>query len=332
MKINFIHNAFHNMSKSSQFMIDILVQLGHDVRVLNREDFENWKHQIPDLYVLWQADRLLPEVETFEKPILCIPMLDDALPLTVSHYRKFESVKFVSFSKTLHKFLLLSGCRSSYIQYWPKIEATESVKENHIYFWERNPSHFSIEDLARATETSNVKIYLRQQPDPHDQLEERLRIVNPRVEMLPVKWSTKSDYKDKVARSLVFVSPRPWEGIGMSFLEAMAMGCCVIAFNNPTMNEYIKSGETGILINHKNSKIDLTNAREIGQKARAKSTLGSYYFESNAQKFFLFAIDDAFKHHKRKRLKFLPGWLTLRRYIFVTTLLRHLTFKKSEHN
>lgn len=46
-----------------------------------------------------------------------------------------------------------------------------------------------------------------------------------------------------------YIAPRVFEGIGMSFLEAMAMGRCVIALNNPTMNEYIIDGVTGILYN-----------------------------------------------------------------------------------
>jgi hypothetical protein len=33
----------------------------------------------------------------------------------------------------------------------------------------------------------------------------------------------------------------------MSFLEAMAMGKCVVAPNRPTMNDYIRTGHNGIL-------------------------------------------------------------------------------------
>jgi glycosyltransferase involved in cell wall biosynthesis len=50
-----------------------------------------------------------------------------------------------------------------------------------------------------------------------------------------------------IAASALYVAPRFHEGIGLSFLEAMAMGRCVIAVNNPTMNEYIIDGENGFL-------------------------------------------------------------------------------------
>ena len=55
--------------------------------------------------------------------------------------------------------------------------------------------------------------------------------------------------KDFCRNKGIYIAPRFQEGIGMSFLEAMAMGRCVIAVNEPTMNEYIKPGKTGFLYN-----------------------------------------------------------------------------------
>jgi hypothetical protein len=44
------------------------------------------------------------------------------------------------------------------------------------------------------------------------------------------------------------VAPRIIEGVGLVQLEAMARGACVIAFDAPTMNEYIRSRDNGILM------------------------------------------------------------------------------------
>ena len=41
----------------------------------------------------------------------------------------------------------------------------------------------------------------------------------------------------------------------MAFLEAMAMGMCVVAENQPTANEYILSGQNGILYGGDQEKI-----------------------------------------------------------------------------
>lgn len=54
-------------------------------------------------------------------------------------------------------------------------------------------------------------------------------------------------YLERVAKCGIVVAPRRKEGIGMAFLEAMAMGKCVVAYDDATMNEYIENGENGIL-------------------------------------------------------------------------------------
>ena len=54
-------------------------------------------------------------------------------------------------------------------------------------------------------------------------------------------------YLARIAKCGIVIAPRRKEGIGMAFLEAMAMGKCVVANDDATMNEYIKDGENGIL-------------------------------------------------------------------------------------
>lgn len=54
-------------------------------------------------------------------------------------------------------------------------------------------------------------------------------------------------YLARIAKCGIVIAPRRKEGIGMAFLEAMAMWRCVVANDEATMNEYIKNGENGIL-------------------------------------------------------------------------------------
>jgi glycosyltransferase involved in cell wall biosynthesis len=54
----------------------------------------------------------------------------------------------------------------------------------------------------------------------------------------------------------------------MSFLEAMAMGKCVVAPNNPTMNEYINDGVTGYLYDPDSPEpIDFSRAFQVAENA-----------------------------------------------------------------
>jgi len=59
--------------------------------------------------------------------------------------------------------------------------------------------------------------------------------------------TTRDEYLEVLQRCNLFLAPRNLEGVGLSYLEAMAAGCAVIAFDGPTMNEYIRHGVNGLL-------------------------------------------------------------------------------------
>ena len=61
------------------------------------------------------------------------------------------------------------------------------------------------------------------------------------------EFLSQAEYLSRIAECEIVVAPRRKEGIGMSFLEAMAMCKCVVAHNDATMNEYIDDGVNGIL-------------------------------------------------------------------------------------
>ena len=96
-----------------------------------------------------------------------------------------------------------------------------------------------------------TRLHLHEAPDPGQDVREQNRESQERAwegELVTTRWfSDKSQLKAAMRESAFYVAPRPTEGIGMSFLEAMAMGRCVIAPDMPTMNEYIRHGENGLL-------------------------------------------------------------------------------------
>jgi glycosyltransferase involved in cell wall biosynthesis len=59
---------------------------------------------------------------------------------------------------------------------------------------------------------------------------------------------SRDEYLLATSAANVFLAPRAAEGIGLTFLEAMARGGAVIAYDAPTMNEYIRNGDNGILL------------------------------------------------------------------------------------
>lgn len=61
------------------------------------------------------------------------------------------------------------------------------------------------------------------------------------------EFLSRDEYLKRMSKCGIVLAPRRKEGIGMSFLEAMAMGKCVVANDDATMNEYIENGKTGVL-------------------------------------------------------------------------------------
>nr|WP_241407662.1 glycosyltransferase family 4 protein [Clostridium beijerinckii] len=60
-------------------------------------------------------------------------------------------------------------------------------------------------------------------------------------------FETRAEYYECLKKQSIYISPRLYEGIGFSFLEAMAMGKVIVSVDNATMNEYIVHGKNGIL-------------------------------------------------------------------------------------
>ncbi len=67
------------------------------------------------------------------------------------------------------------------------------------------------------------------------------------VRIVETGFLPEAEYRELMCGPGLVLAPRFKEGIGMSFLEAMAMGKVVIAHNDATMNEVICSGENGWL-------------------------------------------------------------------------------------
>ena len=122
------------------------------------------------------------------------------------------------------------------------------------FFWERRPNHEpTLQRVVRLCgELGVTSLHLHAAPDLGQQVGQRLSrpetFVMDDVEVTTSRWFEDRSALDKVVeRAHFFFAPRALEGIGMSFLEAMARGQIVVAPDHPTMNEYIRHRTTGIL-------------------------------------------------------------------------------------
>lgn len=91
-----------------------------------------------------------------------------------------------------------------------------------------------------------------------------------------VDFLSRKEYLSRIAACEIVVAPRRKEGIGMAFLEAMAMGKCVVAHNDATMNEYIKDGVNGILFDA-DRPIAITESQVLSVLSNINATKEQFY-------------------------------------------------------
>lgn len=272
-KLLFIGHEYHKKTKSSDFMQNIMSKyfdiefFALDPYQCNiNEQLEPLKNKNYDVLVLWQ---MMPSIEKLRQYIsfehcAFFPMYDGVPSRNDKIWYEYRDVNIINFSKTLHDELKSLGFSSYYFQYFPKpLKITNEGDEKSIFFWQRI-NQININTVAKLIDLENIKhIHFHHAIDPGHEFVEPGEEINKKATH-STWFDTREDMQKQMQKSAVYIAPRMFEGIGMSFLEAMAMGRCVIAPNNPTMNEYIKNGVNGILYDLNNPKyVDLSNIREI---------------------------------------------------------------------
>ncbi|MDD2905823.1 MAG: glycosyltransferase family 4 protein [Sulfurimonas sp.] len=284
-KVAYIGHSFHQKTLSTEFFINILKTKYHvdcywtlpssyqaDLIVfdLNEKNYES--------LVFFQV---LPKVEELEKllckNIILVPMFDNDLTMTYAQWSEYFNYKFINFSKNLYdKFKFFGFKKNVYLQYAPEVPALDlknaKVEKAKIFFWQRSTqiNWKLLKNIIDFSQVESVHLHRVENEAAKDTWfempsEEDRKKYN-------VTLSSWFDTKDELLNIMnecdVFIAPRSFEGIGQTFLEAMALGKCVISPNFPTMNEYINNGINGILFDFLNPQpIDLSGWKQMGNEA-----------------------------------------------------------------
>jgi hypothetical protein len=267
MRICYVGHKFHNKTRSTQFFLDIIKTLGSVEEFFSSPDepdsaddalIATLATSTFDCYIFLQteyiAERLLPfGLGRF----ILVPMYDGAKGRPPRFWRQFLDAQFISFSRVHHEELQRLDCKTAYFQYFPKpglTAAYDFAQPHSAFFWERLPGRQpTLQTILRLCNELGIKtLHLHAAPDfvGHG----GRRLTGPEASEMDGVQVTASSWFESAAdlhavaeRAHFMFASRPLEGIGMSFLEAMARGQIVIAPNGPTMNEYIRHRTTGIL-------------------------------------------------------------------------------------
>ena len=298
MKVCYVDHSFHQKTLSTQFVAEMLRKQGITV------DFvwdDAWQGGAPanldeligsyDAFVFFQlAAKSSRPYYKLPVNITFIPMFDtygnDAtLHFHREEWKRFAGVKVLNFSRALHSAVSSHGLASLYFQYFP--DPSRYVCETAAtglsgFLWQRLPQQINWPLVKQLTAGAAFDAFhLHMAVDPfHTQVypsaaeREQYRIT------LTDWFEDRSEYYRKVAAAQVYFTPRPSEGIGMSFLEAMAMGKCVVSPDFGTMNDYILHGVNGLLYDlHKPQPLDFSQAAQLGARARESIERGFEQWE-----------------------------------------------------
>jgi len=223
-------------------------------------------------------------------------------------------LKTVCFSKQTCRALRRYGFDCFYLRFFFRPESLPGKEGYHnpprILFWQRN------QDInwnkVRTIIGGNLreKIILRRAPDPGQDAfpPAAEEVADFRLE-LEVGYTAIDEYRRKLSGCDIFFAPRRMEGIGMSFLEAMAMGLCVVAPDGPTMNEYICHGVNGFLYDPDAPReIDLRSYQTVGQEAKKDAAEGYRRMEARRRELMRFLKDG---YGRRTLSGYLKGFFLL---------------------
>jgi len=294
MKIAFIDHSFHLITKSSFFFLDLLKQNF----IVDTYFDDSWKsgksfncdeiiNNDYSCVIFWQilGENVIKVINKFQKNVFLVPMYDAVVYSNYDFWYPYKDAFIINFSKYLHKKIINYGFKSTYFQYFPDSKTySNSPDFNSLngFFWQRTDQITWDTIKKLIINQKNIKIHIHGAPDPgYEFVKPNLEDINMYNLTISQWFEDKNEYVNIVNNSNLYFCPRSFEGIGMSFIEAMSMGKCVIAPNYPTMNEYIKNGKTGILYDlEKPIPIDFSVSKKIGANARKYILKGHLKWES----------------------------------------------------
>lgn len=288
MRIAFVDMEFHKKTLSTQFIPTLLSAAGHQVDFFWDESLTGGANvsinavKQYDAIVMFQVECLAKYAFAhYSKNITYIPMLDshytddspveNDLKKIRNQWRHMGNIKLCNFSKKLHNIHQSVGLYSKYFQYFQPPQVQQRNAGLHGFFWARRNDLINLSTIHALIQNTHFdSFHLHLPSDPAGSEIEIAETFKNNVDQLTTsRWfSDKNAFFAQLRKANVFFAPRPVEGIGQSFLEAMSYGICVVAPDFGTMNEYIIHNGNGLLYNRVHPKpLDFSHVECLADNA-----------------------------------------------------------------
>jgi glycosyltransferase involved in cell wall biosynthesis len=302
LKLLWFDHSFHKRTMSTNFLKKIL-EKKFNVSVF-WDDYWRGGGPLPiseinnyDYVFFFQT--LLPfyKLKQIKAKIIWVPMFDgDYLSDRYWYCLSSIPIKILSFSEYLHKKCLEFKIESLPLKYYLPPAFSDDIPQTgrHYFFWYRGSLRFS--DIKIFIDPQKVDSFVyRSAPDPYFKEESfskedikryKLQIIR------DLKFDSQEKYLELLKKSNIYIAPRTIEGIGISFLEAMAIGMVIVAYNNGTMNEYITHNYNGYLFDSKNYHLNFDNIEAVLNNSKAIAQNGWIKWEKDKNMINDFIIND----------------------------------------
>ena len=187
--------------------------------------------------------------------LVWMPMWDHARKYSQLWWNALpKSLRIVAFSTAVAERAQAAGLPTLVLRYFKQPSAFENVSWDGgrvLMYWNRT-GMVGPRFLGEFCNNLKVdKLFYRGQIDPRIPIQAAYelpqRLGRTIVKELP-DFMPAAEYRRVLGEANMFIAPRMYEGVGLTFLEALSQGCAVFGFDAPTMNEYITSGEDGCLL------------------------------------------------------------------------------------
>ena len=284
-RLLFISHEFHQKTKSITFLFRIL-EGDYEVTQVYLPPSANADPACLEAHAGQGYDavvccQILPPLAALQglgcEHLVLLPMYDDSGRWGLERWFPYRSLRIVSFSRTLAARLQGWGFDAHFLQYFPEPPAAPAPGDpRRAFFWHRTEK-ISLQTVTTLLDrTEGVSLHVHQSPDPGNNVAPPSPEAVDRFHLTSSTWFESRQEMERVSQACgLYFAPRTYEGIGMSFLEAMAAGQCVIAPDRPTMNEYITHGVTGFLYDPKRpAPLDLGDVPRIQRQTLAYMAQG----------------------------------------------------------
>jgi len=259
-----------HLSKSGAFH-DLIIDPLQSRLDIELTDIKKW-HPSPDVPQVFC--QVAPPNALLENPrakVVWVPMWDNVYGNTREWWRALpKHLRVVCFSKAAYEQAKAAGLPAIHLTYFKNPKSFKPVTWDGItiHYWNRT-GLIGPQFLEKLCSSINAdRLIFRPDIDPgvsqvmHYELPRKLG----RSVVETVHELDKQEYLGVAQRANIYVAPRIVEGVGMTFVEAMARGAAVIAFDAPTMNEYLAHSRTGYLCDNLYSRQLITRTRNRARK------------------------------------------------------------------